>query len=306
MLGEWLLGAALFHLGDLQASDLRIEQALELYDPAFHQARVWETGIDPGIFCRCESARLQGLLGAPSRAVFTVQRAVSEARALGHPQTLAFSLLFAAIVHHERQEWQSTRDVLEESIALCQSKGIAQESLWAEPLAGRAMFELGDREAGLRRIEAGLVALAEKYSALLRPYYLHAYADVLLQCQRLEEAAAVLEEARASASLTSQHAYDAELHRLRGQLSVQRGDPVGAERHLRDAMAVASRQGASWLRLRAAAALARVLVAQERHGDAHDTLHEAIRAIDPDESAEEAAAARALAASLHAACTGPA
>ena len=32
-----------------------LEQALQLYDPQFHRARAWQVGIEPGIFCLCES-----------------------------------------------------------------------------------------------------------------------------------------------------------------------------------------------------------------------------------------------------------
>ena len=57
MIGEWSVGAALFHLGALESGHQHLEKALTLYDPAFHGARVWQTGIEPGIFCRCELSR---------------------------------------------------------------------------------------------------------------------------------------------------------------------------------------------------------------------------------------------------------
>src|SRR6185295_12853661 len=57
MLGNWTLGASLFHLGELDVGHHHLMRGLELYDPAFHNPRVWETGIDPGIFCRSEVSR---------------------------------------------------------------------------------------------------------------------------------------------------------------------------------------------------------------------------------------------------------
>src|SRR2546426_6199143 len=72
MIGEWLFGAALFHLGHLADSHRHITRGLELYDPSFHGPRVWETAIEPGIFCRCEVARTQCLQGAPDLAVANV------------------------------------------------------------------------------------------------------------------------------------------------------------------------------------------------------------------------------------------
>ena len=85
MIGEWSVGAALFHLGALEAGHQHLEQALTLYDPAFHGARVWQTGIEPGIFCRCELSRTTTLRGFPDTGLALVQEAVADARALDHP-----------------------------------------------------------------------------------------------------------------------------------------------------------------------------------------------------------------------------
>lgn len=85
MVGEWLLGAAMFHLGDLEQEYGHVTRGLELYDPSFHRPWVWEVGIDPGIFCRCEVARMQCLRGSPDRALATVREAVTQARTLAHP-----------------------------------------------------------------------------------------------------------------------------------------------------------------------------------------------------------------------------
>jgi tetratricopeptide (TPR) repeat protein len=256
MLGEWSLGAALFHLGELGEAHRHITRGLELYDPAFHGPRVWDTGIEPGIFCRCEAARIECLRGEPDCALSTVHVAVAAARALGHPQTLAFSLLFAAFVHHERREWAAMRDVLTELAALCDAKGIAQERLWAEPLAAAAQFGLGEQALGLARMEGGLEGIARTHSMLLRPFYLHAYAEMLLEARRFEDAARALHAAQGSAQLTRQHAYDAERHRLLGQLRAHSGDAPGARRELQQAIDIAGRQGAVWLQTRAAASLA--------------------------------------------------
>lgn len=228
MLGEWALGAALFHLGELPEAHRHISRALELYEPAFHEPRVWDTGIEPGVFCRCELARIQCLSGASDDGLASVRQAVAQARALGHPQPVAFSLLFASFIHHERREWIEMAQVLDEMIALCAAKGIAQELMWAEPLAGLAAFELApvgsnERDAGLARMEAGIAAMARKHSVILRPFYLQNYAGMLMRAGRLDAAEAALREAQDCATRTRQHAYDAELHRLWGELSSTRG-----------------------------------------------------------------------------------
>ena len=104
MLGNWAMGAALFHLGELQASQTHLTRALEMYDPAFHGPRVWETGIEPGVFSRCELSRILLLRGYPDQCLAMMSEAVAQARALEHPQPLAFALMFLCIAHLGRRE----------------------------------------------------------------------------------------------------------------------------------------------------------------------------------------------------------
>jgi predicted ATPase len=279
MLGEWSFGAALFHLGELEEGYRHCARGLDLYDPSFHGPRVWETGIEPGIFCRCELSRFECLRGEPDKALTTVTQAVAEARALEHPQTLAFALIFAAFAHQERREWRLMGQAIEEAVSLCASRGIAQESMWAEPLAAVAQFEQGETSDGLARMEDGLATIEQMRSPLLRPFYLNSYADMLRRTGRLEAAQAALEESGEVARATSQHAYDAETLRLWGELHVTRGDPAAAHDCFVRAIADAESRGAQWLKFRAALARSQLLLDQDRLSEALEVLRPGLSAI---------------------------
>ena len=151
MIAEWCVGAALHHKGSLRQAHEHLERALQLYDPEFHKARAWQVGIEPGIFCQCEAARALLLLGRADESAARIARAEQQARALGHPQTLAFVLLFRMLIHHLKGEAPQVLTLHEELAALCADKSIAQEMLWARPVWGWALFETGQRERGLRR-----------------------------------------------------------------------------------------------------------------------------------------------------------
>ena len=99
--------------------------------------------------------------------------------------------------------------------------------------------------------------MARTHSAILRPFYLQAYAGMLIQAGRLDAAEDALREAQAFAERTRQHAYDADLHRLWGELHALRGDTAAAAHALNESIACASRQDAAWLRRRAEVAVAR-------------------------------------------------
>jgi predicted ATPase len=272
MIGEWSVGAALFHLGALEASHLHLEQALTLYDPAFHGPRVWQTGIEPGIFCRCELARTTTLRGFPDSGLVMVQRAVADARALDHPQPLAFALLFEILVHLSRRSPRDVQRVYEQLAVVCHAHGIAQEMFWAAPLVGRAFIELGDLGRGLRVLEEGLAAHTTSRSALLRPYYLVILAGAQLRAGFLERAQRALDDSTRIADATGQHAYDAEHARLQAEVLSAGGAAEAAERQYVAALEISRRQGARWLELRAARGYAHYLIEHDRGPEARELL----------------------------------
>src|SRR4029453_14377288 len=225
--GPGRLGAAPFHPGELEVGHDHLARALELYDPAFHKPRVWETGIDPGIFCRCELARTLTMRGFPDQGLQYVRTAVAEARALEHPQPLAFALLFSTIIHLARREPAQVCRVYDELAALCRAHGIAQELNWGAPLRGRALVELGHIERGMGELNAGMETHTLTRSALLRPYYLLLVAGGWLRARRLDDAQAALTDSRNVADATGQHAYDAEHRRLQAEGFLAQGDHQG-------------------------------------------------------------------------------
>ncbi len=272
MIGEWSLGAALFHLGELEESHTHLARGLALYDPAFHNARVWETGIDPGVFCRCEIARTFTLRGYPDEGLRCVRDAVEAARALEHPQPLAFALLFEALVHLARRDPRQVLRAHDELVAICEPRGIAQELHWATPLRDRALVELGEFDRGVAQMGESLKAHTITRSTLLRPYYLTLYAGGLLRARRFEDARAALREAETIANDTHQHAYVGEQQRLLAEILSASGRLNEAEVNYRRALEIARVQGARWHELRASRAYANFLAAMGRTAEAKALL----------------------------------
>jgi tetratricopeptide (TPR) repeat protein len=254
MIAEWSVGAALHHKGSLRQAHDHLEQALELYDPQFHRARAWQVGIEPGIFCLCESSRTLMLLARQPEAEARLTHAEQAARALGHPQTLAFVLLFRMLLAQLREDPAEVLRVYDELAALCADKDIAQERLWARPVVGWALFETGQRERGLAEISAGLDEQDANRNALLRPYYLQLLADMLLKSDRVDAALEVLETAKVVGRDTDQQMFAPEWHRLRGIAFRSRGQLDDAQAAFEDALEVARWQGAKLFEVRARAA----------------------------------------------------
>ena len=99
-------------------------------------------------------------------------------------------------------------------------------------------------------------------------------ADALSLVGQCEEALASLHEGLAVTACTGEAWFDAELHRLRGELLLKphEPDPLQAEQELRTAIDIARGQSAKLFELRAATSLARLWSGQGRRAEARELL----------------------------------
>ncbi len=144
--------------------------------------------------------------------------------------------------------------------------------MWAVPLRGRALVELGDTQRGLDELASGLEAHLSTRSTLLRPYYFVLYAGALLRAREFDRAAQALVEAREMSDATNQHAYDSEQRRLEAEVCLKRGNRQDCEVLYQESLAIARAQGARSLELRASRGYASFLVNSGRAPEARGVL----------------------------------
>ena len=106
------------------------------------------------------------------------------------------------------------------------------------------------------------------------PFYLILLAEALVLAGKIEEGLAALDDALAQAAVSGARGWDAEIHRLRGELTgrLPYPDPAKAEDSFRTALAIAREQGTRGYELRAATSLARLRRDQSRQAEARDLL----------------------------------
>jgi predicted ATPase len=106
------------------------------------------------------------------------------------------------------------------------------------------------------------------------PYHLALLAEVSAQVGQTAEGLEALAEALATVAQSAARWWEAELHRLRGELLLQHSvaSPEEAETCFQQALDVARRQEAKSLELRAAMSLARLWQQQGRRAEAHELL----------------------------------
>ena len=110
----------------------------------------------------------------------------------------------------------------------------------------------------------------------------------------------ILDEALATCERTGHRAFEAELHRARGEMLLKRDrpDPAVAKEALQTAIAVARRQTARSFELRAALSLAKLCLSTGQVAEAHAVLAPALEGFAPTPEMPEIAEAQALLSQL--------
>jgi predicted ATPase len=276
-----ILGACLYFTGELASARAHLEQAIALYDPDQHRSHAFQYGFEPGVLCGFFMAKTLRLLGYPDQALQRSHEALTLAKELAHPQSLAFALYAAPVVHHSRREWHLIKECAEAEVALSTDQGFPLWLAWGIIFGGRALAEQGHGEEGIAQMRQGVTAFHAIQSRLLRPYCLALLAEAYGKVGQIEAGLAVLAEALAVVPENGEHHYEAELYRLKGELLLQSTvhSPKSkvheeAEECFRQALDIAYRQEAKSLDLRATMSLSRLRQRQGRSEEARQMLGE--------------------------------
>jgi tetratricopeptide (TPR) repeat protein len=132
------------------------------------------------------------------------------------------------------------------------------------------------------QVEEGIAqmwqSMADKRSIGTRgqiPHSLASLAEAYGEAGQIEEGLTVLSEALEVAQSTGERYYEAEIHRLKGELLLMQGEPEAqVEACFRQAIHVAQQQQAKSLELRAAKSLSRLWQKQGRKEEARQLLQE--------------------------------
>jgi predicted ATPase len=276
------LANTLNYLGEFAASQAHFAQAIALYDPQQHHAHAFRFGEDPGVVCRAYAGVTLWWLGYPDQALQRSQEALTLARELAHPYSLGYALFWAAFLHQFRGEGQLTHESAEALIALATEHGFALWIAGGTVMQGWALSQhshdpgAGQRqgEEGRAQIDQGLAAWGATGAKVIRPYGLTLLAEASVQVGQCEVGLPLLTEALAVVDDTGERRWEAELHRLKGEILLARSADAHAEAeaHFQHALDIARHQQAKSWELRAATSLARLWQQQGKHAEAHALL----------------------------------
>jgi predicted ATPase len=270
---RWALGIALWFLDDFVAARAHLEAGLRLYEPQQHRGHAVLYGTDPGVACGVYLGWVLWALGYADQALQQFHRVLALAREVAHAHSLAVSLLWAVIFHQFRREAPDVREQAEVAIALTSEQGFLPLLPRVQFLQGWALAAQGQREAGLAQMRQGLVGYQATGAGLYQPYFLGVLAEVCAHAGQLDEGLRLVTEALEIMQQSGERWWEAELHRLRGELLLRSADhEAEAQACFHQALAVACQQQAKSWELRAALSLSRLWQRQGKRQEARDLL----------------------------------
>ena len=122
-------------------------------------------------------------------------------------------------------------------------------------------------------IRDGLAASEATGSGVFKPLHLGLLAEALVLAGKIDKGLAAIEDGLPTSVASGEKSWDAELHRLHGELVPQlpHPDPAKAQDSFRTALAIAREQGTRGYELRAATSLARLRLVRSPRASAHKT-----------------------------------
>jgi len=213
-------------------------------------------GRDIGIPFRAHGSVVLWLLGFPEQAVERCHLAVTLARKKLDFYGLCIALCNSAKVHQLRREAEMTAEFARDLMSIAEEQAFPVWFAAGTILAGWAESRLGHWESGVTQIRQGITAFLANGAAMMHPYFLGLLAEALDAGGQIVEGLDVLLRALKLVEESGERYYEAELHRLRGELLVKLPDQAAAAQTcFQTAVDFARRQKALSLELRAAVSL---------------------------------------------------
>ena len=185
-------------------------------------------GHDPAVVCLSIAALALWHLGYPDQALQRVHEALTLAQELDHPFSLAWALAYAAVLHQYRREGRLAQEWAEAAIAICEEQGFALWLAAGTYVRGWALAEQGQGEEGIAQIRHGISAYRGTGAELAICSQLGFLAEAYEKVGQVEEGLSVLAEALTLVNRTGERYYEAELYRLKGELTLQSKQSEGA------------------------------------------------------------------------------
>ena len=274
MVGHRMMGVSLTHTGDIAQGRAHYDRAIAFYDPTEHRALAARFASDPGVAILVFRSLTLWFLGYPEAALADIEQALRYAREIGHAPTLMYALTITSWTHIFRGNYTAANALVDELFASAGEKGALYWKALGMLLRGDLLALTGEAAEAVQTITSGINAQRSTGGTVLTPFHLSLSAKAYAGLRQFDDAWRCIDEAMTAVESTKETLFEAEVHRVAGEVALMSPEPdaAKAEGYFERALAVARAQQAKSWELRAAMSLARLWRDRGKRRQAGDLL----------------------------------
>jgi len=274
MIGHRLMGSSLLLSGEVAQAKLHYDETIALYNPAQHRPLAMRFGQDVGVATLSFRSLALWVLGYPESALADTEHALRDARAIDQAATLMYALSHVPLTLIHRGDYAAASTLADEGIGLADEKGALLWNAAGTIFKGYISLLTGNAWDAAQMLTSGMSATRWTGSTLWMPLNLSHLALANAALGQLEDASRFIDEAMNVAVTTRSRWYEAEIHRIAGEIALMlpARDAAKAEAYYERALAIARQQQAKSWELRAATSMARLWRGLGKPQQAYDLL----------------------------------
>jgi predicted ATPase len=274
MVGHRIMGVSLVFSGDIAEARAHLDRGMVLYDPAEHRPLATRFAIDVRVGILFARSLALWVLGYPEAALADAERALRDAREIGHAATLMFALTLPSLTQILLGNHAAASTELDEVVVLADKKGTLFWKAQGMAFQGCVLVLTGKASDAVQMITSGVTEHRSTGATILRPFFLSHSAKANAELEQLHDAWRCIGEAMTAVETTKERWCEAEINRIAGEIALKspKPDAAKAEAYFERALAVARQQQAKSWELRAAMSLARLWRDQGKVQQARELL----------------------------------
>jgi len=250
-----------------------LEKSIAQYTPSQGSSNIYRAAQDPGVACRGYLAIAEWLLGYPDRARSLVQQSVDLAEQYNDRFSLAYALSYIGATVHQMCATDKQTPI-ERGLEIATKDGYNLWILYASAQRANLRVETLGTESALTEFRERIDLILKAGVYLNTPYFMTLLARGYQRAGRIAQGLQILDEAQQSTEARRENWWQAEIHRMRGEILLSRSidDVADAQVCFHQALDISRHQQARSLELRAATSLARLWKRQQKGDDARKLL----------------------------------
>jgi class 3 adenylate cyclase/predicted ATPase len=269
-----IMGSTWASAGFFAEARTHYDQGLALYHRDDHRQQAMRFGVDLAVSILSHRSRALWFLGYPESALADAERALREAREIGHAGTLMYALQFTSSTYIYCGCYSSAMPLVDEVLALADKKSAKQWKSFGMLLQGWLFASIGKSSEAVPIITSAIAAWRLLGAEVFVPMFLSQLANAYAILGHFNEARRCIGDAITAIESNKETCWEPDINRIAGEIALKspEHDEAKAQIYFERALVVARQQQAKSWELRAATSMARLWHDQGKVQQARELL----------------------------------